>query len=75
VVAIFAGIHGYLDEVPVDQVPRFQDELREHMMTEGSILTEIREKKELSDELIERLHSELKAFASRFNVQEASSIV
>jgi F-type H+/Na+-transporting ATPase subunit alpha len=75
VVAIFAGIHGYLDEVPVDQVPRFQDELREHMMTEGSILTEIREKKELSDELIERLHNELKAFASRFNVQEASSIV
>jgi F-type H+/Na+-transporting ATPase subunit alpha len=75
VVAIFAGIHGYLDEVPVDQVPRFQDELREHMRTEASILTEIREKKELSDELIERLHNELKAFASRFNVQEASSIV
>ena len=31
VVAIFAGINGYLDEVPVEQVPRFQDELREHM--------------------------------------------
>ena len=38
VVAIFAGINGYLDEVPVEQVPRFQDELREHMRPESSIL-------------------------------------
>jgi F-type H+/Na+-transporting ATPase subunit alpha len=75
VVAIFAGIHGYLDDIPVDQVPRFQGELREHMRTEGSILAEIREQRELSDELIERLHAEIKRFASMFNVQESSSIV
>src|SRR5690349_20514852 len=41
VVAIFAGIHGYLDEIPTEQVPRFQDELREHMKAEGSLLTAI----------------------------------
>src|SRR5574340_1002389 len=29
VVAIYAGIHGRLDRVPVGQVPRFQEELRE----------------------------------------------
>ena len=75
VVAIFAGINGYLDEIPVEQVPRFQDELREHMKTEGTILNAIREQKELSDELTEKLNAELKRFASRFNVQEASSIV
>jgi len=75
VVAIFAGIHGYLDEIPVEQVPRFQDELREHMKTEGSILAAIREEKELSDELTEKLHAEIKGFASRFNVQEAQSLV
>jgi F-type H+-transporting ATPase subunit alpha len=27
VVAIYAGINGYLDDVPVEDVPRFQDEL------------------------------------------------
>jgi F-type H+/Na+-transporting ATPase subunit alpha len=75
VVAIFAGIHGYLDEVPTPQVPRFQDELREHMRTEASILAEIREKKELSDELTEKLHAELKRFVSMFNVEEESSLV
>src|SRR5918911_867161 len=31
VVAIYAGIHGYLNEIPVAQVPRFQDELRDHL--------------------------------------------
>ena len=70
VVAIFAGIHGYLDEVPVEQVPRFQDELREHMRTESSILAAIREQKELSDELTEKLHAEIKKFGGTFNVQE-----
>ena len=70
VVAIFAGIHGYLDEVPVEQVPRFQDELREHMRTESSILAAIREQKELSDELTEKLHAEIKKFGGMFNVQE-----
>jgi F-type H+/Na+-transporting ATPase subunit alpha len=75
VVAIFGGINGYLDEIPVDQVPRFQDELREHMKTEGSILAAIREQKELSDELTEKLHAEIKKFAGMFNVQETASIV
>jgi F-type H+-transporting ATPase subunit alpha len=69
VVAIFAGINGYLDEVPVEQVPRFQDELREHMRTESSILAAIRDQKELSDELTEKLHAEIKRFAGMFNVQ------
>jgi F-type H+-transporting ATPase subunit alpha len=75
VVAIFAGIQGYLDEVPTAQVPRFQDELREHMRTEASILAAIRDQKELSDELTEKLHAELKKFVGMFNVQEETSLV
>ncbi|MDQ3822847.1 MAG: F0F1 ATP synthase subunit alpha, partial [Actinomycetota bacterium] len=35
VVALYAGVNGYLDEIPVEQVPRFQEELREHMRAEG----------------------------------------
>ena len=34
VVAIYAGINGWLDKIPVGQVPRFHDELREHLRTE-----------------------------------------
>jgi F-type H+-transporting ATPase subunit alpha len=75
VVAIWAGINGYLDEVPTPQVPRFQDELREHMRTEESVLAAIREQKELSDELTEKLKAELERFAKMFNVQEESALV
>jgi F-type H+-transporting ATPase subunit alpha len=66
VVAIFAGVNGYLDEIPVADVQRFQDELREHLRAEKSILVEIRESKELSDELAERLHAEIKKALKAF---------
>src|SRR5205823_857639 len=73
VVAVFAGVNGYLDGVPVSEVPRFQDELREHLRTEGSILDEIRDKKELSEELTEKLNAELKKFADGFYVEGQSA--
>ena len=73
VVAIFAGINGYLDDVPVSEVPRFQDELREHLRTEGTIYAEIREKRDLSDELTERLHAEIEKVADGFYVEDKSA--
>jgi len=56
-------------------VPRFQDELREHMRTEGSILNDIRESGDLPDELAQKLEGELKKFKQGFNVQEEQSLV
>jgi len=75
VVALYAGVNGFLDEVPVEQVPRFQEELREHMRTEGSVLKEIRESGDLSDETTEKLEAELKKFQQGFNVQEEAALV
>ena len=73
VVAIFAGANGYLDGIPVADVSRFQDELREHLRTEGTLYGEIREQKELSDELTELLHAELKKVAARFAPSETAA--
>jgi F-type H+-transporting ATPase subunit alpha len=75
VVALYAGVNGFLDNIPTSQVPRFHDELREHLRTEKTILEEIREKKALSDELTERLDAEIKRFCSHFNVQEERALV
>jgi F-type H+-transporting ATPase subunit alpha len=69
VVAIFAGVNGYLDGVPVSEVSRFHEELREHLRSEKAILAEISGKKELSDELTEKLNAELKKFADGFYVE------
>ena len=75
VVAIFAGTRGYLDDIPTDQVPRFQDELREFLRTEGSVLKEIRESGELSDELTKRIEEQIDKFKNSFNIQEEKSLV
>jgi F-type H+-transporting ATPase subunit alpha len=75
VVALYAGVNGYLDDVPVPQVPRFQGELREYMRTEGEILRAIRETGDLPDELAERLSGEIEKFKQSFSVQEETSLV
>ena len=75
VVAIYTGIHGFLDDIPTPQVQRFQDELREHMRTEGSLYAQIRDTGDLPDDLAEKLSAELEKFKNGFNVQEESALV
>ena len=75
VVAIFAGINGYLDDIPTPQVSRFQDELREYLRTQGSVYDEIREQKDLSDDFQEKLTSEIEKFKSSFAVKEDAGLV
>jgi F-type H+-transporting ATPase subunit alpha len=74
VVAIWVAVNGYLDEIPTEQVPRFQDELREYLRTQGSAYGEIRDTGALSDELEETLKSEAERFANSFSVQETAAI-
>jgi len=75
VVAIYAGIHGFLDDIPTPQVQRFQEELREHLRTQGEIYKQIRETGDLPDDLAEQLNGELEKFKNGFNVQEESALV
>jgi F-type H+-transporting ATPase subunit alpha len=75
VVALFAGNEGFLDKIPVPQVPRFQEELREHLRSEGSVYKTIRERGELSDETEKRLRAELDKFANSFNVEQVQALV
>jgi F-type H+/Na+-transporting ATPase subunit alpha len=74
VVAIYAGINGWLDKVPVGQVPRFHDELREHLRTEGTVLQTIRESGDISEETEQKLVKELEHFQGVFNVVEEKGL-
>jgi F-type H+-transporting ATPase subunit alpha len=69
VVVLYAGVNGYLDDIPTDQVPRFNEEFIEDLRTEGSILKEIRESGDLPDDLAEKLNKEIERFKSMFNVK------
>jgi F-type H+/Na+-transporting ATPase subunit alpha len=70
VVGIYAGVNGQLDSIPVVDVPRYLQELRDHMKAEETILKEIRETGDLSDELRERLNMELERFVKGFKTSE-----
>jgi F-type H+-transporting ATPase subunit alpha len=74
-VAIYAGINGFLDDVPVEDISRFQDELRENLRSEGSIYKEIRETGDLPDELAGQLDKALEKFKQSFNVSQETGLV
>src|SRR5437588_11548006 len=75
VVALFAGNEGYLDPIPVPQVARFQEELREHLRAEGSIYKKIRESADLDEETEKKLREELDKFKRGFNIEEEKGLV
>ena len=75
VVALYAGVNGFLDQVPVGQVPRFQEELREYLRTEGGIYGAIRESGELSEDTEGKLDEALKKFQQTFNVEQEEALV
>ena len=74
VVAIYAGVNGYLDEIPTSQVPRFQQELRDYLRAEESIFKQIRESGDLPDELGKRLDEEIEKFQQGFSVHTESLV-
>jgi F-type H+/Na+-transporting ATPase subunit alpha len=74
VVAIYAGINGWLDTIPVPQVPRFHDELREHLRTEKSVLEAIRSTGDLSEETEDKLKKELEHFQGVFLIEEEKGL-
>jgi F-type H+/Na+-transporting ATPase subunit alpha len=66
VVALYAGVNAYLDDIPTEDVARFQEELREQMRAEGTIYKSIRETGDLPDDVAERLNAEIQKAKDRF---------
>ncbi len=67
VAVIFAGVSGYLDKLPVTKVVDFEQGFLTLMRAEHKdLLAEIRDKRELTDDIRERLRSAADAFAKVF---------
>jgi F-type H+-transporting ATPase subunit alpha len=68
VAVIFAGVNGYLDKLPVSAVGEFEEGLLLYLRGEHkALLEEIWDKKELSDELRNKLKSAVDSFAKTFS--------
>src|SRR6266568_2905064 len=74
VVSIWAGANGYLDDVPVEDISRFETDFLDYLRAQGTVLTEIREVKDLSDELIEQLATEINDFKRQFNASDGKPV-
>jgi F-type H+-transporting ATPase subunit alpha len=75
VVAIWVGVNGYLDDIPTADVPRFQEELRDFLRADEAIYKEIRESKDLSEELETTLKELVEKFKQGFNIETSDSLV
>jgi F-type H+-transporting ATPase subunit alpha len=67
VAVIYTGVNGYLDELPVSDVGRFEaDFLRNMRDNHGEILSTIRDEKEISDATEEKLKAAVSSFSKSF---------
>jgi F-type H+/Na+-transporting ATPase subunit alpha len=76
VVIIYAGTQGLLDDLVVEQVRLFEAELNKFLdSSQPALLQEIREKKNLDDQLKGKLTGVIKEFKERFVAQHKEALV
>jgi F-type H+-transporting ATPase subunit alpha len=74
VLIIYAANQGFLDDLPVDQCRDFEQELYKFVENaQPAILSGIREKKNLDDDLKNRMNAALKEFKPRFVQSRAAA--
>ena len=74
VVSIWAGTNGKLDEVPVPDVLRFERELLDYLGRNTSVLSDLREKNVLSDDIVSALDAGVDAFKQEFQTGEGKPL-
>jgi F-type H+/Na+-transporting ATPase subunit alpha len=75
VVSIFLGTQGHVDSVGVGDVRRFETDFLDHLRAQGTVLAGIRDSKELSDDLIEQLVTEINDFKRQFNASDGKPVI
>ena len=69
VVSIFAGTNGFLDEIPLQEVQRYERELLERMqLKHADVLAHVVEKKDLTEDLMKRLKAIVTEFTESFKM-------
>ncbi len=76
VVSVWAGTKGYLDEVPVSDIRRFESEFLEYLRhVENSPLAAIRESNALADDTVAGLEAAFKEFAQSFTTSDGKPLL
>lgn len=69
IIALFAGAHGYLDDIPVEAIREFGIELRRFVKTKKQeVRTELKDKKVIDDSLKSKMSHAIEEFKKEFHV-------
>ena len=74
VVAIWAGTNGKLDEVPVEDILRFERELLDYLGRNTDVLSKLRDTNVLSDDIVTNLESSIDTFKKEFQTGEGKPL-
>ncbi|WP_439691739.1 F0F1 ATP synthase subunit alpha [Curtobacterium sp. SP.BCo] len=74
VVSIWAGTNGKLDEVPVNDVLRFESELLDHLRRNSDVLTTLRETNQLSDDTVAEMTKQIDEFSKSFQTSDGKTL-
>jgi F-type H+-transporting ATPase subunit alpha len=67
VISLYAGTNGYLDEIPMEQVRRYESEMLEMMDRKyPELLLEVAQSKDLAPKTVESLKQALQSFTESF---------
>ncbi|CAQ02028.1 ATP synthase alpha chain [Clavibacter sepedonicus] len=74
VVSIWAGTKGKLDEVPVEDILRFERELLDHLHRNTEVLSQLKEKNVLTDDIIDAMDKAVDRFKLEFQTGEGKPL-
>jgi F-type H+-transporting ATPase subunit alpha len=74
-VSIWLGTTGKLDDVPKEDILKFEKEFLEHLRRKTQILTTIRETSNLEDDTLKALEKEVVSFKRLFQTSKGASLV
>jgi F-type H+-transporting ATPase subunit alpha len=74
-IILFAGTQGYLDDLKITEIRPFEDGLHKYFETQQSALVaDLTQKKQLDDDLRNRLHAAIKDYKETFKAQAAEAV-
>ncbi|WP_026818027.1 F0F1 ATP synthase subunit alpha [Arthrobacter castelli] len=75
IISMWAGSNGHLDDVPVEDIRRFESEFLDHLKHSSSLLTTIRETGKLDDDTLAAMTEAVQEFKKGFFGQGDSHLV
>jgi F-type H+/Na+-transporting ATPase subunit alpha len=74
-IVLFAGTQGYLDDLKIPEIRPFEDGLHKYFETaQSALMNDLTQKKQLDDDIRNRLHAAMKEFKENFKAQQTETV-